>query len=309
MLRTRIAPTPSGFLHAGNGISFIIAYAIARAFDGKILLRIDDLDAERMRPEYVEDIFKTLDWLGLDYDEGPSGVDNFFQEFSQQKRLDLYENTLKILKNTPDVSRQVEGVLYACDCSRKMIRDDSINGIYPNTCRFKNIDGTKKDVAWRIHVPENTLISFQEFQKQTLSIQLNETMGDFIVRQKNGLPAYQVASLIDDEYFNINFIVRGQDLLHSTAAQVFLAEMLNNSGTEMQFQKNMFLHHFLLTDTSRGDKEGVKLSKSQGAGSLKHWRERGLSPIALYQKAGEWLGFENIDNLEDLVLKVKNWRF
>ena len=94
-LRTRIAPTPSGFLHAGNGISFILTYVIARAFEGQILLRIDDLDAERMRPEYVEDIFKTLDWLGLEYDEGPTSPDDFYQNFSQHKRLDIYNHLIE----------------------------------------------------------------------------------------------------------------------------------------------------------------------------------------------------------------------
>jgi glutamyl/glutaminyl-tRNA synthetase len=292
-IRTRIAPTPSGFLHAGNGISFIITYAIARAFGGRILLRIDDLDAERMRLEYVEDIFKTLDWLGLDYDEGASGVEDFFKNHSQHKRLDLYERTLEKLKNT-------EGVLYACDCSRKMIKNSSINGIYPNTCRFKNNDFTKKDVAWRIVVPQNTSISFQEFQQEPLSIPLDKTLGDFIVRQKNLMPAYQIASLVDDMYFNINFIVRGQDLLNSTAAQVFLAETLALSDKAMSFHKNTFFHHKLMLDT-----EGVKLSKSQGASSLKDLRTNGRLPTELYQKAGQWLGFERIDNLADLVKMVK----
>lgn len=274
-LRTRFAPTPSGFLHPGNGISFIITWALARAQGGKIVLRIDDLDAERMRLEYVEDIFRTLDWLGLDYDEGPMSVDDFTKNYSQHKRLDLYFEALEKLKNKGTAT------LYACNCSRKQIRENSVKGIYPNTCRSKGNNFDEKNTAWRIVVPENTLISFQEFQKEALSIHLDETMGDFIVRQKNGLPAYQIASIVDDEYYNINFIVRGQDLLNSTAAQAFLSNFLKNDSPKT------YLHHPLLTD-----KEGVKLSKSQGAGSLKNWREQGRSPLELYEKAEEWLGFE-----------------
>jgi glutamyl/glutaminyl-tRNA synthetase len=272
-IRTRFAPTPSGFLHPGNGLSFIITWAIARARGGKIVLRIDDLDAERMRPEYVEDIFKTLDWLGLDYDEGPSSVEDFNKNYSQHKRLDLYFEAIEKLKINKFVT------LYACDCSRKHFLEHSKNGLYPHTCREKNKDFEAADTTWRVLVPDNTLISFQEYQKAPLSISLDETMGDFVVRQKNGLPAYQIASLVDDEHFNIDFIVRGQDLLNSTAAQAFLGAKLYGNSSKIYF------HHPLLTDT-----EGVKLSKSQGAGSLKDWREKGLSPRILFEKAEEWLG-------------------
>jgi glutamyl/glutaminyl-tRNA synthetase len=273
--RTRIAPTPSGFLHPGNGISFIITWALARKNGGKIVLRIDDLDAERMRPEYLDDIFYTLDWLGLDYDEGPQNVEDFIKNYSQHKRLDLYFEALEKLKS------HKLATLYPCNCSRKQIRDSSKNGIYPNTCRFKNVDFEEKDTALRVVVPKNTLISFQEQGKTPVSNRLDETIGDFIVRQKNGLPAYQLASVVDDDYFNINFIVRGEDLLNSTAAQVFLAQYFDSISPKMYF------HHPLVTNT-----EGVKLSKSQGAGSLKDWREQGRSPVALYKQAEEWLGFE-----------------
>jgi glutamyl/glutaminyl-tRNA synthetase len=292
MIRTRFAPTPSGFLHAGNGMSFIATWALARAQGGKILLRIDDLDAERMRPEYVEDIFCTLDWLGLDYDEGASGVDDFFQQYSQHKRMDLYEDALKKLKNK-------EGV-YACDCSRKKIKDLSINGLYPNTCREKYLDFDKKDVAWRIQVPTNTVVNFKELDvKNGLKLafsppNLDAIMGDFIIRQKNGFPAYQIASLCDDMFYDINFIVRGEDLLHSTTAQIFLAQQ---TGFDT-FCQNTFYHHELIKN-----REGVKLSKSAGDIALKTWREAGLPPSQLYQNVAQWFGIsEQIEKPQDLVL-------
>ena len=297
MLRTRIAPTPSGFLHAGNGISFILTYAIARAFEGQILLRIDDLDAERMRPEYVEDIFKTLDWLGLEYDEGPTSPDDFYQNFSQHKRLDIYNHLIKKL--------QTAGLLYECHCSRKQINLTSTNGLYPKTCRNNYLtanDIHKKETAWRIKVNEETIISFNEWQKVKISIQLDTAVGDFIIKRKNGLPAYQIASLADDELYKINFIVRGHDLFNSTAAQVFLAEQIG----DLPFTKNTFYHHSLFKNT-----EGVKFSKSEGAISLKEWRKTHQSPLELYKKAAEWLGFspkivESIENLDDLILWIKN---
>jgi glutamyl/glutaminyl-tRNA synthetase len=297
MIRTRIAPTPSGYLHAGNGMSFIVTWVLARAYEGKILLRIDDLDTDRMRPEYVEDIFRTLDWLGLDYDEGPAGVDDFLKNYSQHKRIDVYKNALENLKNT-------EGRVYACNCSRKKIKNLSINGLYPNICREKRLDIDGKDMAWRVNMPEKASVSFQEFDpiffKNNTSSKhhLADTMGDFIVRQKNGLPAYQIASLVDDVHFNINFIVRGEDLLNSTAAQIYLAQQLGYDD----FCKNTFFHHKLLKNT-----EGGKLSKSAGDIALKTQRENGFSPIELYKNVGKWLGFvEDITCLEDVLALAKS---
>ncbi len=292
LLHTRIAPTPSGFLHAGNGISFIITWAIARAFNGNILLRIDDLDAQRMRQEYVEDIFLTLDWLGLDYDRGPTSPDDFFQNFSQHKRFYLYAKAIDKLLYS--------GLLYECRCSRKDIRLHSDNNLYPNTCRGHQLGARaeyKDETAWRIKVEHPTLVTFKDWQKGTVSILLDEVMGDFVMRQKNGLPSYQIASLVDDQYFDINFIVRGTDLLHSTAAQIFLAQYIGYP----HFAEAVFFHHPLMIDT-----EGGKLSKSEGAVALKEWRHLKRSPIELYQKAAIWLNLpsdtiKSITHIEDLV--------
>jgi glutamyl/glutaminyl-tRNA synthetase len=295
MLRTRLAPTPSGFLHQGNGMSFILTWVIARALGGNVLLRIDDLDAERMRPEYIEDIFRTLDWLGLDYDEGPTSIHDFSKNYSQHNRLDLYQSALESIKNT-------EGV-YACNCSRKTVKDLSKNGLYPNICRDKHLDFEEKETAWRIFVPNNTLIHFPEFditlkQRRSISHNLADIMGDFIIRQKNNLPAYQIASLVDDVHFNINFVVRGEDLLNATVAQIFLAQQLGCAD----FCENTFLHHKLIKNT-----EGGKLSKSAGAIALKTQRENGFLPTKLYKNVGKWLGLEeDIEQLDDLCLLFKN---
>ncbi len=284
-LKTRLAPTPSGFLHPGNAISFIVTHTLARHFGGKILLRIDDLDTDRMRVDCLEDIFSTLDWLDLDYDEGASGVEDFQKNYSQHTRLDLYFDALK--KIGPSV-------LYACKCSRKDIREQSTDGLYPKTCLNKNIDFESPEITWRIHVPDETTVQFNEWQQGLQNIDLSKTVGDFVLRQKNGRPAYQLASVVDDDFFGVNFIVRGEDLLSSTASQIFVSQHITHSN----FSKNVFLHHPLLTDT-----EGVKLSKSKGAGSLNDWREAGKSPVFLFQKAAEWLNlpYEDIDNLQDLL--------
>jgi glutamyl/glutaminyl-tRNA synthetase len=298
--KTRFAPTPSGFLHAGNAISFIVTYTLARHFGGKILLRIDDLDTDRMRIDCIEDIFRTLDWLGLDYDEGASGVEDFQKNYSQHTRLDLYFDALKKIANlsTPSVpidsGFRSRSILYACRCSRKDIREQSLDGLYPKICLDKNIPFDETEVTWRMNVPHNTMVKFKEFQQAEQDIALAKTVGDFVVRQKNGRPAYQLASVVDDDYFGVNFIVRGEDLLSSTASQVFVSQHITHSN----FLKNTFLHHPLLTDS-----EGEKLSKSKGAGSLNDWREAGKSPVFLFQKAAEWLHLPHgdINNLQDLL--------
>jgi glutamyl/glutaminyl-tRNA synthetase len=283
--KTRFAPTPSGFLHPGNAISFIVTYTLARHFGGKILLRIDDLDTDRMRVDCLEDIFRTLDWLGLDYDEGASGVEDFQKNYSQHTRLDLYFDALK---------KMPPSILYACKCSRKDIREQSLDGLYPKICLDKNIDLGENEVTWRMNVPQDMVVKFQEFRQAEQQIALAKTVGDFVVRQKNGRPAYQLASVVDDDYFGINFIVRGEDLLSSTASQIFVSQYITHSN----FSKNTFLHHALLTDS-----EGEKLSKSKGAGSLNEWREAGKSPVFLFQKAAEWLNlpYDDIRSLQDLL--------
>ena len=98
MIRTRLAPTPSGLLHPGNGVSFLVTWALARAAGGWILLRVDDLDGDRYRPEYLEDIFRTIDWLGIDYDAGPKNIADFEQHWSQHLRIPQYNDYLHQLR-------------------------------------------------------------------------------------------------------------------------------------------------------------------------------------------------------------------
>jgi glutamyl/glutaminyl-tRNA synthetase len=271
-IRTRLAPTPSGRLHPGNAVSFIMTWALARATGGHILLRIDDLDKARRRVTFLDDIFTSLEWLGIDYDEGPSGVKDFLQHWSQHTRLDRYQAALDELRDG--------GHLFACTCSRRQIQERSPDGSYRGHCRLRGLDFMAPKTAWRIMVPNQTEISLRDWRWGTRSLNLSGYMGDFVVRQKNGLPAYQVASLVDDVDFGINFIVRGEDLLSSTAAQLFLARQLDRPV----FTRSIFWHHRLWKN-----ERGEKLSKSKGAGSLADWRTSGQPAAPLFQKAAEWL--------------------
>ncbi|MBL7815704.1 MAG: hypothetical protein JNL70_11890 [Saprospiraceae bacterium] len=293
-LKTRIAPTPSGLLHEGNGASFLLTYAFAKAYEGDILLRIDDLDADRMRLEYLDDIFKTLDWLGIEWTEGPSSVADFQQNWSQHRRLHIYNYMLNLLKNQKDL-------LYACECSRKQIKETTVNGFYPQTCRFKNLDFNQMDTAWRIHVPDNNTVSFSDLDLKTKTIQQTAffshcAMGDFVVRQKNRLPAYQIASVADDAYFGVNFVVRGADLLQSTVAQIYITQQLKRTD----FSKTLFIHHDLVKT-----KEGDKLSKSKDATALAEWRYAGKTPENLIKQAAKWLNLPEVGNFNELIAVLK----
>lgn len=284
-LRTRLAPTPSGRLHPGNAISFLLTWTVARAAGGTILLRIDDLDKARRRQDFVADVFETLEWLGIDYDEGPSGVDDFLRHWSQHTRLDYYQQALTRLRD--------QGRLFACRCSRREVQERTVDGVYRGHCRELGLDFADENVTWRVSVPEHTSLSLRDWRWGRRTIDLSGYLGDFVVRRKNGLPAYQIASLVDDDHFNINFIVRGEDLFSSTGAQLFLAQLLGDK----RFSRNIFWHHKLLKD-----EQGEKLSKSKGAGSLAEWREAGHSPTPLYQLAADWLNiYQTITDPNQLV--------
>jgi glutamyl-tRNA synthetase len=259
-------------LHPGNAVSFIMTWALARVTGGQLLLRIDDLDKARRRHAYLDDIFTSLEWLGLDYDEGPSGVDDFLRNWSQHTRLDRYQAALEQLRQG--------GHLFACRCSRRQIQERSPQGIYRGHCRDRELDFFAPQTAWRVYVPDQTEIRLRDWRWGLRSLNLSGYVGDFVVRQKNGFPAYQIASLVDDELFGINFIVRGEDLLSSTAAQLYLARLLDQPS----FARSIFWHHRLWKDP-----QGEKVSKSKGAGSLAAWREEGASSGPLFQQAARWL--------------------
>jgi glutamyl-tRNA synthetase len=294
-LRSRLAPTPSGFLHLGNVFSFALTWLIVRQQKGSLLLRIDDLDSQRRRIAYLDDIFQTLEWLGIDYDEGASGTEDFLKNFSQEYSISEYEKLLNELLNISPP------LVYACSCSRKEIQKNSLNGLYTGFCRSQKIlnqhqTAQKSQAAWRIEVPLMP-IHFQDVLKGESSINLAEKMGDFIIRRKDQLPAYQIASLSDDLKYRINFIVRGEDLIDSTAAQLFLAQLLKKEN----FTKTSFLHHPLLYEKGEHKIE-QKMSKSHDSLSIKALREQLIIPKPIIQWIAEQLGIRSsISTLQHLL--------
>lgn len=227
---TRLAPTPSGYLHRGNLFNFMLNWLYARKHGGKVWLRIDDLDAERTKPEYVEAIFRDLESLGMDWDLGPSGPDDFYKNWSQKHRTDRYVELIQTLTD--------KGCTYACDCSRKLLSEQGYLGEYPGTCRAKN------------HVFRQDMTALR-FNRSSFGFEV----GDPVILRKDGIPAYHVGSICDDVDFGVTHIFRGSDLKESTLLQseIALAAGMAAFG-EIEFQ-----HHPLILDP-----QGQKLSKSVG---------------------------------------------
>lgn len=264
-LRTRLAPTPSGFLHMGNAFSFVITWSLARKVGGKVFLRIDDFDQQRCKEAYIVDIFETLAWLGIVPDEGPKNLDDVYKKYSQMHRLSLYRALVEELKE--------KGYLFACTCSRKQL-ETSVE-----TCIDKNID-FQADCSWKLKTTLLQHTSLYDLAKGISQLNVHAEMPYFVVKRRDNLPAYQVVSLVEDLENGINFIVRGEDLWSSSFAQMYMADLL---GKEV-FQGIVFLHHPLLLE-----KDGQKLSKSQGASPLKAWIAQRHSPQFIYEMAEKYL--------------------
>ncbi|WP_229239625.1 glutamate--tRNA ligase family protein [Echinicola soli] len=278
---TRIAPTPSGFLHLGNALSFAITYALAKRHGTKIMLRIDDLDQNRVKMSYVEDLFDTLRFLDFPWHYGPRNVKEYQDSFSQIHRMPLYHKVLDQLVG--------KNLVYACQCSRKKIAQSSPDGSYPGTCRAKHIGLGHKQVNWRLKTDQRPLT--MQMESNELVSPLPAIMKDFIIRKKDGAPSYQLASVVDDIHYGVDLIVRGDDLQDSSWTQLFIADLL----PENQFSKGTFYHHPLLMDNGEH-----KLSKSAGSTSIHGLRKLGKSKEAIYQQLGVFMGFsESVFSLEE----------
>ena len=234
---SRLAPTPSGYLHLGNAVNFVLTWLLTRQAGGTLHLRVDDLDRTRLRPAYLGNIFRVIDWLGLDYDHGPSGPDDFLRHHSQLLHLPEYNRVLRRLAQQP-------GLVQASQRTRTGGPDAVVALDTPGA-------------AWRAHVPPATEISFQDGWQGETRVPLGMLMPDFVIRKKDGVAAYQVASVVDDLRIGTTLIVRGLDLQPSTAAQLWLAGQLAET-VGFNAKRVHFFHHPLLTNAA-----GQKLSKSQ----------------------------------------------
>lgn len=244
-LRSRIAPTPSGFLHEGNLVDFLIQKELSLKHDAELGLRIDDLDRERFRPEHLSDIFRCLHALDIHPAFGPRNEEEFYAGYRQELRLKRYQEVLEMLR--------LKDLLYVCTCSRKDLEKTGHHGC-PNDCGNMSLPFGLPDSIWRLRWPGDVTVSWSDGFLGHVVVGVSDRMGNVVLRRRDGLPAYQITSLVDDFDLNIGMIVRGKDLLESTAVQIWLSSQLWGEKEIIRY------HHPLLTGPS-----GEKLSKSAGA--------------------------------------------
>lgn len=284
LYRGRLAPSPTGRLHLGHARTFWTAFSRAKAAHGTLVLRNEDLDLDRARPEFVAGFFEDLRWLGIKWTEGPD-LGGPLGPYSQSQRLPLYQQTFERL--------YVGGFLFPCSCSRRDIAqaiqaphalDDE--PLYPGTCRPRyrsecprplthvpSLTGAAARTAWRFRVPENQTIEFVDGRFGRQVFRPGRDFGDFVVWRPDQLPSYQLACVVDDQAMRITEVVRGADLLVSTARQLLLYQALGWTAPR-------FYHCPLVTN-----KQGIRLAKRDEAMSLKALRERGMTPDSL---RAEW---------------------
>jgi glutamyl/glutaminyl-tRNA synthetase len=267
--RGRLAPSPTGYLHLGHARTFWIAQQRAQAAGGTLILRNEDLDPDRSQPHFYHAMIEDLRWLGLEWEEGPD-VSGPFEPYTQSQRHSLYRDAWRRLL--------AGGWLYPCRCSRKDLavamqapHDDE--GIYPGTCRpaaGQPITAIQPSSAnWRFRVPEDRAIEFEDRHFGPKRFVAGQDFGDFLVWRRDDLPSYQLAVVVDDASMQITEVVRGADLLKSTARQILLAQALGLSSPA-------WYHCDLLRDD-----HGQRLAKRHDALSLRVLREQGKQPEQL----------------------------
>jgi glutamyl/glutaminyl-tRNA synthetase len=274
--RGRLAPSPTGYLHLGHARTFWIAQQKALAAGGTLILRDEDLDPQRSRPLFRAAMMEDLRWMGLRWQEGPD-VGGPFAPYTQSERYGLYREAWGHLL--------AGGWLYPCRCSRKDLatavraphegaphdgapHDDE--GIYPGTCRPAAAQvGTAVEPAgvnWRFRVPQGEIVEFEDGHFGRQRLVAGEDFGDFLIWRRDDVPAYQLAVVVDDAAMHITEVVRGADLLKSTARQILVAGALG-------LPSPTWYHCDLMLDS-----QGQRLAKRHDALSLRRLRELGKQP-------------------------------
>ena len=269
LMRGRYAPSPTGDLHLGNLRTALLAWLFARCTGGQFVLRVEDLDRPRVRPGATEGMLYDLRWLGLDWDEGPD-IGGPYAPYTQSERQEIYVSHLQRLQDS--------GLIYPCYCSRAEIAraasapHEDEGPRYPGTCRNLTEaqrlqhEANHRRPSLRFRVDDDRIVSFTDLLLGTQQQHVQQTIGDFIVRRSDGIFAYQFAVVVDDSLMHINQVVRGADLLQSTARQILLYEALG-------FPIPTFAHVPLVLD-----QHGKRLSKRLQSEGLEPLRTAGATP-------------------------------
>jgi glutamyl/glutaminyl-tRNA synthetase len=282
--RGRLAPSPTGYLHVGHARTFWTAFQRSREAGGTLILRMEDLDPDRCRSLYAEAAVEDLRWLGIRWQEGPE-KGGPFAPYLQSRRLDVYLDAWRRLMR--------DGYLYPCRCSRKdlenalaaphesaspgargspLLDPQDDEPIYPGTCRPQHYgmptgDELHEGVHWRFRVPDGEIVEFKDGNLGQQRFVAGLDFGDFVVWRRDGVPSYQLACVADDAAMGITEVVRGADLLKSTARQILLNRALD-------FKNPAWYHCGLVVDHN-----GRRLAKRHDALNLRALRQQGLTPM------------------------------
>ncbi len=276
MIRGRFAPSPTGRMHAGNIYAALWAWLIAKSQEGEIVLRIEDLDHERSRQEYIDQIQRDFEAFGLGWDKGP---------YFQQNREAAYREAFH------RIEQQVE--VYPCYCSRADLRAASAphpgeHSVYSGHCyglSQADRDGLVQEgrrPSWRLHVPEET-IAFEDGIQGYTELDLRRDCGDFVLRRSDGAYAYQLAVVVDDGAQEITSVVRGSDLLSSTPQQIYLQRLLGLPEPEY--------HHVPLLVAA----DGRRLSKRDHDASFEKLLGRYKTPAGILGHIAYLAGLQSED--------------
>jgi len=269
--RGRLAPTPTGHLHLGHARTFWVAQQRAQAQGGVLVLRIEDLDRDRCKPQYTLDLLEDLAWFGLRWQEGLD-LGGPYAPYRQQDRLDVYQrvwqqlNRLGVIYPSPHSRRDVARALSAPhEGDREVILPPQLR---PD--RWPQVEQPGA-VNWRFRVPDGETITFVDGNLGLRSFTAGQDFGDFIVWRRDGFPSYDLAVVADDQAMAISEVVRGEDLLLATAKQILLYRALG-------WPIPGFYHCPLVRDQA-----GRRLAKRDGVNSLRSLRQRGITPETLRQ--------------------------
>ncbi|MCX7982529.1 MAG: glutamate--tRNA ligase [Syntrophales bacterium] len=279
-MRTRFAPSPTGYLHIGGARTALFNWLYARHYDGVFILRIEDTDQLRSTEESTRAILEAMSWLGLNWDEGP---------YFQAERLEMYqEMTEKLIK---------EGKAYYCTCSpeeleqkRKQALAEGRKPKYDGTCRDRHLTKTKEAVV-RFRAPEVGITTVHDLIKGDIVFQ-NEELDDLVIQRSDGYPTYNFAVVVDDALMGITHVIRGDDHVNNTPRQILLYEALG-------FPIPKFAHVPMILGPDK-----TRLSKRHGATSVMAYKEMGYLPEALvnYLVRLSWShGDQEIFSLEELI--------
>ena len=272
--RGRLAPSPTGFLHLGHARTFWIAAQRAKQHHGTLILRNEDLDPQRCRHEFVGAMYEDLSWLGIEWSEGP-GHGGLYAPYSQSERRAHYLKAWQHLRDG--------GWIYPCSCSRKDLaaaatapNDSDDEPIYPGRCRSRTDAAQFEDpvgVNWRFRLPDAEAIHFTDLNLGPQAFLPGKDFGDFVVWRRDDVPAYQLAVAVDDALMRITEVVRGADLLKSTARQILVLRALGYSPPA-------YYHCELVRDAT-----GLRMAKRHDAASIRHLRASGWTPSQVLQEA------------------------